>query len=249
MKLCDVFKDYVRYLFAGRRAEARDVVMTAHDRGITASKLLKQVIWPAMEEIDRLYREDHISRIQEHIAVRINRMIADQLQGYLPRAQKTGRRMVVACGAGELEELGGQVTADLFEAAGWIIWFLGSEVPNDEILQLIGKSEPDILCIYGTRPEGVPELRTLIDMIRGIGVCENMQIMVVGGVFNRAEGLAEEVKADLYAADIEDALKTTEEHPVRIPTPDVPQPGRRRKRKRSPAQAAALRKARMAMGA
>jgi len=56
-------------------------------------------------------------------------------------------------------------------------------------------------------------------------------VLVVGGVFKRATGLDEEIRADLYAGDARGALKTVSEHPVRIPKPDLPQPGRRRKRK------------------
>jgi hypothetical protein len=52
-------------------------------------------------------------------------------------------------------------------------------------------------------------------------------------VFNRAEGLAEEVKADLFAANAAEAMAIIRSHPVRVPLPDVPEPGRRRKRKRA----------------
>jgi hypothetical protein len=62
-------------------------------------------------------------------------------------------------------------------------------------------------------------------------------VLVVGGVFSRAEGLAEEIRSDLYAPDIRAAVKVVEEHPVRIPQPDVPQPGRRRKRRKQAANA------------
>jgi hypothetical protein len=58
-----------------------------------------------------------------------------------------------------------------------------------------------------------------------------MQILVTGGVFNRAEGLADEVKADLFARNVTEALQTVADHPTRVPKPDVPEPGRRRKRK------------------
>ena len=228
----DVFKQYLEHLFAGKRCEARQVVLAALDRGTPACKLLQGVIWPAMEQVQRLYREDRISLIVEHMATRINRMVADQLQGFLGRKPKTGKRVIVTCGDGEIEELGAQITGDLFEAEGWSVWFLGSGVPNDEILEFIGKTEPDILCIYGAMPAGVPNIRRLIETIRGVGVCDGMQVLVAGGVFNRAEGLADEVKADLYAPDVRSALQTVAEHPVRVPKPDVLEPGRRRKRKR-----------------
>ena len=233
MRMADLFKQYLEHLFLGKRCEARELVMAAQDRGTGAAKLLKMVIWPAMEQVEKLYRENRISRIAEHMATRINRMVADQLHVYLARKPKSGRRMVVVCGAGEIEELGSQIVADLFEAEGWSVWFVGSGVPNDEILQLVGKLGPDILCVYGAKPADVPDIRRLIQLIREVGVCEEMQILVAGGVFNRAGGLADEIKADLFAMNCRDALKTVKDHPVRIPKPDVPEPGRRRKRKKT----------------
>jgi methanogenic corrinoid protein MtbC1 len=233
MHISDLFMQYLEHLFAGKRCEARELVFAAHDRGIGADKLLRQVIWPAMEQIEKLYRDNHISRIMEHMATRINRMLADQLQAFLNRVPKSGRRIIVTCGDGEAEELGAQITADLFEAAGWSVWFLGSGVPNDEILTLLGKIKPDILCVYGTQPCGVPNIKKLVTMIREIGVCTDMQILVAGGVFNRADGLCEEIKADLFAPNAADAIHAVDEHPLRVPRPDVPEPGRRRKRRRN----------------
>lgn len=233
MEISELFAQYLEHLFAGKRCECREMIEAALDRGASARKLLNLVIWPAMEQIDKLYRNGRIGRLMEHMATRINRMIADQLQASLARAPKSGMRLVVTCGDGEIEELGAQMTADLFEAEGWSVWFLGSGVPNDEVLQHVGKVKPDVLCIYGTLPVGVPNTRRLIEQIREIGACDQMQILVIGGVFNRAAGLDEEIKADLCAPDAREALHVVLEHPVRIPRPDVPQPGRRRKRRRA----------------
>ena len=235
MSMPELFKQYLEHLFAGKRCQARELILAAQDRGIPASKLLKMIIWPAMEQVDSLYRRNHINIIMEHMATRINRMVADQLQGMLARSPKNGQRMVLVCGDGEGEELGAQITADLFEAMGWSVWFLGSGVPNDEILQFVGKITPDLLCLYGTKPAGVPNSRKLIGLIRDVGVCSEMQVLVMGGVFNRAEGLADEVKADLSAITVSEAIQVVADHPVRVPKPDLPEPGRRRKRKRTAA--------------
>jgi len=231
MKLAELFTEYLASLFGGTRREAREVIFNAHDRGMHASRLLRDVVWPAMEQVQELYRNHKISPIVEHMAARINRTIADQLQSVLAREPQNGRRIVVLCGEGECEELGGQIMADLFEAKGWTVWFLGAGVPSDEILAFVSAVTPDILCIYGSRPREVPEIRRLIDLIREVGICEDMQVLVGGGVFNRAAGLAEEIRADLFAEDVSSAITAVAEHPVRVPIPDLPQPGRRRKHK------------------
>ncbi|MFA6133059.1 MAG: B12-binding domain-containing protein [Phycisphaerae bacterium] len=234
MTFAELFKQYLEHLFAGKRCEARELIFAAHDRGLTASKLLKMVLWPAMEQVEKLYRNDDISRVTEQMATRINRMLADQLCGFLARKPKSGKRMVIVCGSGQIEELGAQMTADLFEAEGWSVWLLGSSVPNDEVLEFVGRTKPEILCIYGAEPASVPPIRNLISLVREVSPCPDMQVLLSGGVFNRAEGLADEVKADLFAHDVTEAMQLVEEHPIRVARPDMPEPGRRRKR-RSPA--------------
>ncbi|MBL7134900.1 MAG: cobalamin-dependent protein [Phycisphaerae bacterium] len=238
MTIAALFKQYLQDLFIGRRAEAREIIFNALDRGVTAPTLLTKVIWVAMEQVEELYRRHEISRVTEHMATRINRTIADQLQAHLPPQPKTGKRMVITSGDGELAELGAQIIADLFGAQGWSVWFVGSGVASDEILELISDIRGDILCIYGAQPRQLPDIRRLIETIREIGAHDDMQILVSGGVFNRADGLADEVKADLFAAAVKQALLVVENHPVRVPKPDVPEPGRRRKRKKRQAPAA-----------
>ena len=231
MSIAELFKQYLEHLFSGKRSEARELVLAAQDRGMPASQLLRCIIWPAMDQVEKLYRNHQINRIMEHMATRINRMIADILHNLLARKPKSGKRMVVACGEGEMEELGAQITADLFEATGWSVWFIGSGVPNDEMIQFLGKLRPEILCLYGAQPSSVPQIRCLIEQIHEMGHFQDMQVLVSGGVFARAQGLCEEIKADLFASDVTEALKVVEEHPVRVPQPDMPQPGRRRKSK------------------
>jgi len=233
MEIAEVFAQYMEHVFIGKRCESRELIQAALDRGICAQKLVKLVLWPAMEQTEKLFRAGKITRLVEHMATRIHRTMADQLQAHMARKPRHGMRLLVLCGAGEAEELGAQMTADLFEAEGWTVYFLGSGVPNDEVVHLLSKVKPDVLCVFGSGPQDVPELRRLIDMIRDIGAHDQMQVVMSGGVFNRAPGLAEEIRADLFATDAKESLKVVMEHPVRVARPDLPQPGRRRKGKRA----------------
>jgi methanogenic corrinoid protein MtbC1 len=230
MTIADLFKQYLEHLFSGRRCAARELIFAAQDRGIQAKKLLKSVIWPAMEQTDRLYRDKHLSRVVEHMATRINRMIADQLQGMMARKPKSGKRMVVVCGERQVDELGAQITADLFEAEGWSVWFIGAGVANSEVLELLGEVQPDILTVYGVQPVDVRAVRKLIASSREVKPCDGMQVLVVGGVFNRQDGLADEIRADMFARNASSALEIVAEHSVRVERPDVPESGRWRKR-------------------
>jgi methanogenic corrinoid protein MtbC1 len=188
-----------------------------------------------MEEVDRLHREDRINTATEHMATRINRLVADQLQAHLEQASRTGKRILIASAPDEPEDLGAQMCADLFEADGWDVYLVGGGVPEDEILSLVGQLRPDILLLFGTQPQGVPSVRHMIDRIREIGAHPTMNIMISGGVFNRAHGLWQEINADLFAPTAMEALEVANAAKPREAT--IRQPAgvrKRRRRRRSP---------------
>ena len=235
-----LFERYMGPLLSGDRTECRAIVEREATKSTDVTGLYHDLLWPAMERVEKMYRGDRINIAAEHMATRINRVVADQLQSKLPRRDSIGKRLVVACADGEPEELGAQMCADLFESRGWEVYFLGGGVPNDEILSLVGQLRPHILLVFGTQPQGVPGVRHLVDMIREIGVNPTMNIMVAGGVFNRADGLWKEVNADLYARTAQQAIPVAEAAEPRQPTEAKPgAPKKRRRRRRAPVLAEA----------
>jgi methanogenic corrinoid protein MtbC1 len=222
-------------LLSGKRQECRAILGEGIQATPTPAEIYHRLIWPALERIDRLYRDDTINLATKHMAVRINRALADQLQVHLPQSQPNGKRIVITCADGEPEELGAQACADLFEAEGWDVYFLGGGVPNDETLSLVGQLRPDILLVFGTQPQGIPGVRALIDMVREVDANPHMNVMISGGVFNRACGLWQEINADLFAPNAREALRIATEAKPRTPIVRVPgAPKKRRRRRRSP---------------
>jgi len=228
---------YLRALLAGDRSACRTIIEETLQSGVTASQVYMDVIWPIMLEIERLYKDDRITSAQESLASRINRTIVDQLQNKLPRRPARNRRVVVCSIPEETSELGGQMTADLFESDGWQARFLGGSVDNDDILQFIHDFRPDILVLYGITAPHAPRIRNLIDRIREINAFPNMRILLSGGLFNRAPGLWEEIGADLYAPTAAEAVRIASADESEVPKPQ--RTIKRRKRAEIEAQRAA----------
>jgi len=233
MAFPQLFDQYMDPLLRGRRNVCRGLVQSALESGVQPEALYSDLIWPAMERVDQLYREDRINRAAEHMAVRINRTVADHIQSRLNRKAETGRRIVITCAHDEPEEFSAQMVADLFEADGWEVYFLGGGVPRDEVNELVGQLQPHMLLIFGSKPSDAPAVRDLIDYVREVNACPGLNIMVSGGVFNRAAGLWREVKADLFAETAGEALELAAESEPReseIKSPGAPKKRRRRRR-------------------
>jgi methanogenic corrinoid protein MtbC1 len=139
------------------------------------------------------------------------------------------KKIVMFSGPSEADELAGQLVADTIEAAGYDVYFGGGGIANDEILAEIGEQRPDILLMFASAPSDAPNIRQLIDTIRGINACPSMQIVVGGGVFNRAAGLAEEIGADLWARSPQELIETLTDGHARRATAEQRTVGRNRK--------------------
>ncbi|MCP4594729.1 MAG: hypothetical protein GY842_28690 [bacterium] len=225
---------YVEPLLEGNRQTCRGIIAERIEQEEPADMLLRDLVWPSMKRVAQLYRTDRINAATEHMAVRINRCISAQLQTALEYLPPNGKCVLIASAEGEAEEINGQIVADLFETGGWTTYFLGGGVPNDEILSLVGRIRPDILLISGTKPQGAPGIRALIDLIRDVGTNPTMNIIVSGGVFNRADALWKEVNADILAKSPEEALRRAETAQPREPEVRVPGAPKRRRRRKTP---------------
>jgi len=230
----DLLPKYIDPLLNGDRRTCRELVISALESGIEPRKLYKDVIWPALEHVEKLYRQDRINMAEEHMATRINRTIADHVQSRLDRSKRIDKKIIIACAQGEPEEISAQMCADLFESDGWQVYLLGGGVPRDEITSLVGKLQPAMLMIVGSKPADAPIVRQMIDHVRSINACPTMNILVSGGVFNRASELWREVKADFFAETASEALEIAGGAEPRTPEKIVPGAPKKRRRRRRP---------------
>jgi methanogenic corrinoid protein MtbC1 len=230
MQLESLLAKYVDALLAGNRSAARDTIRKAISTGVKAHDIYRHIFFPAMEKVENLYREDNISVLIRNLATRINRFLTDQVQAQLQPKTPNGKSAVIICAETETEELGGQMCADLLESEGWQCFFIGGGVAEDEITEFLGTIQPHLLIIYGSTPSGVPMTRQLIHRIHDIGSCPLMNVMVTGGIFNRVEGLWEELHADSYAADPVQVIEMAGESNQRMHVAQDPMAPKRRRR-------------------
>ena len=230
MNMSNLLESYVEALLSGDRNKARNIIRKAIASAVKPEEIYREILFPAMERIENMYRADEISILVRNLATRINRFITDQVQAQLIPSNSLDKSAVIICAQAETEELGAQMCCDLLEAAGWNCYFLGGGVPEDEITAFLGQLKPDILVIYGSLPSGVPLTRQLIERIHDIGACPLLNVIVTGGIFNRVEGLWEEIKADFYAKDPVEVVDVAMHMNPKIHTPRNPSAPKRRRR-------------------
>ncbi|WP_432796997.1 cobalamin B12-binding domain-containing protein [Poriferisphaera sp. WC338] len=216
-------------LISGDRHASREIVSQAIDEEASAEIIMSHLFWPTTEMLQNLHRNDQLSSLSYHYATRLLRSLVDQMQLRLEKRNERNETILLVCGEEESEELAAQMAADLLEADGYKVFFAGGGVANDEVVEQLGELKADKLVIYGAIPATVPQTRLLIDRLHEIGVCPQVQIIVGGGVFNRADGLAEEIGADLWAKTPSELVQVMGDRPERRMTEDQRTVGRKRR--------------------
>lgn len=195
-------------LISGDRQGTSQLVAEFTGQGMTPRQLVNDLFWPTYTLIERLHREDQLTRMSYQMATRLLRVTVDRATGQLPQAPRSGKTIFACCGPTDGDELGAQMATDLLEAAGFTVTFAGGQLPSDEILAQVHEARPDTLLIFAAGPSDLPGIRGLIDTIREIAAVPNMKIAVGGGVFNRAAGLAEEIGVHVFASSPREMVDT-----------------------------------------
>ena len=226
-----IMEQFFTSLISGDRTASRQLVDQMIDAELSAQTIMGELFWPVLEQIQNMNRNDQLAAISFNFATRMLRSMVDQMQMRLAQADRRGQTAIVLTGPEESEEIGGQMVADLLEADGYDVHYIGGGVANDEIINKVAELHINKLVVFGVVPATVPFTRLLIDHMHEIGSCPNVQICVGGGVFNRAEGLAQEIGADVWASTPLELVTEMNAKPMQRMQEDQRTVGRKRRAK------------------
>lgn len=228
-----LLEEFFEALIEGDRPTARGIVDRELAGDFDPTRMHEELFWPTYELVDKLFRNDQLTQLSYNTATRLLRQLVDQA-GSRFRLDGTGagqgRSIAAFCGANEAEELGAQIAVDLLESHGFNVTFAGGGIASDEIQAHVQGTRPDVLLMFCSAAADLPGIRGLIDSVREVNACPDTQIVVGGGVFNRAEGLAEEIGADLWASTPLDLVESIVHDPDQRATPEQRTVGRVRRK-------------------
>jgi methanogenic corrinoid protein MtbC1 len=161
---------YLAAQLSGDRQDALRIIREEGlDRGIDAPTLALDVIMPAQQQVGRLWQENRIGVAEEHLATAISQLVVSTLYPHFPRARSNGKRVIVACVEGELHELGARLAADFLEMAGFVVHFLGANVPTDSLVAMVRSELPHLVVLSSATTLHLAQLRAAVSRIRLVG--------------------------------------------------------------------------------
>ncbi len=204
----DLAQRYLELLLRGERHLASRLILDVVEKQqINVKEVYLNIFQYTQYEIGRLWQMNKISVAQEHYCTAATQLIMSQLYSYIFATERKNKTMVATCVGGDLHELGIRMVADFFEMEGWDTYYLGANTPTSSILRELRERGADLLAISVTMTFHVRAVEALISAVRRDESCRNVKIMVGGYPFNLEPKLWQQVGADGYSRDAQEAIE------------------------------------------
>jgi len=184
---------------------AANVALEALREGHSAPDVYVEILQNSLYEVGRRWESNQITVAEEHMATAITQYVVAQMYSRLAPSDVARGKMIIAGVEGELHQVGANMVADLLEADGWDVRFLGTNMPHDGILSAIAEHQPTVLGISATMIFNVPKVRRLIEDVRQKFAERAPRIILGGAAFRAAPALSAELGVSGFAPDLRSA--------------------------------------------
>jgi MerR family transcriptional regulator, light-induced transcriptional regulator len=197
---------YLQAILDGDRRAAMAVVTEAlHSHPVTS--IYRDIVEAAQIEIGSLWAGNRITVAREHMATAVSQYVLSHIYSRLPAPEQAFGKAVVTGVEGELHQLGGHMVADILEAEGWSVRFLGTQMPHRDIVKAVEAHEAKAVGISTTMLFNLSSAADLIRELRAAGG-PGLKIVVGGRAFSASPELWRELGADGMGTNLDQALET-----------------------------------------
>ena len=150
---------YQTAVLSGERETARRVVEDALGRGIGATAVYLDMLWPTQVAVGELWHGGRINVAQEHLATSIALAMMDLMLERMPARQELGFRAVVAPLDGDDHFIGARMVADFLLFDGWQVVFLAGSAPAGDLADFAKQTQADLVALSSTVPQSLPNAK------------------------------------------------------------------------------------------
>jgi methanogenic corrinoid protein MtbC1 len=197
---------YLECLLRGKRQEAAEIIKKLIELGTSVKDIYLFIFQVSQYEVGRLWQCNKITVAQEHYCTAATQQIMSGLYQLIFSTKRKGKTLVACTISGELHELGIRMVSDFFEMEGWDTYYLGANMPDNQLQASLKEYKADVLALSVTLPTHISKAATLIKNIRSNSALPKLIIMVGGYPFLNNPDLWQRVAADGFAQNADQAI-------------------------------------------
>jgi len=175
-------------------------VKKALGQKIPPFEILKNGLSPGMDRIGEKYERKEYFLSELALASHIMKKAMDLLNPYF-EASTEGRlgKFLIGTVKGDLHDIGKNIVSTMLTGAGFEVYDLGIDVPDEKFLKKALEIQPDFIGMSSLLTTTMLNMKNVIKLLQDHGIRKKLKIFVGGAVVTQS--FANEIGADYYAKD------------------------------------------------
>lgn len=192
----------------GNKKDIINIVKDTLNEGIEPNSIIDNMLIPAINEVGNLFDKQIYFLPQLIASAETMKTAIDYLEPMLKvNNQKKLGTIIIATVEGDIHDIGKNLVALMLKNHGFKVIDLGKDVPAEEIIQAAKDNDADIIALSALMTTTMTEMKNVIDL-------KNKQFkkakVIIGGAVI-TQSFADEIGADGYSTDAQDAVRLVKE--------------------------------------
>jgi methanogenic corrinoid protein MtbC1 len=171
-----------------------------------------KVITYTLYQVGFLWQKGEISITREHLITSMIMRIMSSLYMEFVMVEQDKGKAFIAASSQERHEIGARILADMLELDGWDTYFLGADIPNEDLIKQLELEKPAVLALSITMSANIDHAIKLVQKIRTIESLKHMRIMMGGSAFSYSSiGIMKIDGVDAIISNVNEAIKIVNE--------------------------------------
>lgn len=177
--------------------------------GNKAADILDEMLIPAINKVGELFDQQVYYLPQLIASAETMKKAIDYLEPLLKEGNEGGKlgTIVMATVAGDIHDIGKNLVVLMLKNYGFEVIDLGKDVPSETIIETAKKHDADVIGLSALMTTTMMEMKTVVNMKNEA----NLRAKVIIGGAVTTPSFAEEIGADGYSTDAQDAVRLVKE--------------------------------------
>lgn len=193
----------------GNKNAIIEAVKKELELGNVPSKILDSMLIPAINQVGELFESQEYFLPQLISSAETMEMAIEYLEPMLhtDKEEKKLGTIIIATVAGDIHDIGKNLVTLMLKNYGFEVIDLGKDVATEEIIHAAKEKQADIIGLSALMTTTMMEMKQVVNRVRE----ENLKTKVIIGGAVITQSFAEEIGADGYSKDAQDAVRLVKE--------------------------------------
>lgn len=191
-------------IIEGDEEQALKLTKKALAEEINALEIIDNALSVGIREAGALYEEGEYFLPDIVCAADAMKKALEMLQPYLDSETSISKgKIVIATVQGDIHDIGKTIVASMLTSAGFTVYDLGCDVPNEEVIRVAKEKNADLVGLSALLATTMQEQRVLVEAFKNSGI----PVKVIIGGAPVTQEFADMIGASGYAENALDAVR------------------------------------------